>query len=111
MVGRRGSRRRRLAGTAAVRLARCRGSAARLSSTTGGPTAPVHRASDGGAASSPGRGNVAPMTAPLFVTADESLLDELLRLAAAAGTTPDVAHDVPAALRACPRAPLVLVGE
>lgn len=51
------------------------------------------------------------MTAPLFVTADESLLDELLRLAAAAGTTPDVAHDVPAALRSWSKAPLVLVGE
>jgi secretion/DNA translocation related CpaE-like protein len=50
------------------------------------------------------------MSAPLFVTADESLLDDLLRLAAAAGTTPEVAHDVPAALRAWTRAPLVLVG-
>ncbi|HEY3527940.1 MAG TPA: septum site-determining protein Ssd [Nocardioides sp.] len=51
------------------------------------------------------------MTAPLFVTADQALLDELLRLAAAAGTTPEVADDVPAALRAWSRAPLVLVGE
>src|SRR3954451_4041976 len=51
------------------------------------------------------------MTAPPFVPADESLLDELLRLAAAAGTTPEVAHDVPAALRAWARAPLALVGE
>jgi secretion/DNA translocation related CpaE-like protein len=51
------------------------------------------------------------MTAPLFVTADDSLLDELLRLAAAAGTTPEVASDVSAALRAWTRAPLVLVGE
>src|SRR4051812_29241920 len=51
------------------------------------------------------------MTAPLFVTADETLLDELLRLAAAAGTTPEVASHVPAALRAWPQAPLVLVGE
>jgi secretion/DNA translocation related CpaE-like protein len=51
------------------------------------------------------------MTAPLLVTADETLLDELLRLSAAAGTTPDVAHDVPAALRAWTRAPLVLVGD
>ena len=51
------------------------------------------------------------MTAPLFVTADETLLEELLRLAAAAGTTPEVAHDVPAALRAWPRAPIALVGE
>jgi secretion/DNA translocation related CpaE-like protein len=50
------------------------------------------------------------MTAPLLVTADETLLDELLRLSAAAGATPDVAPDVPAALRAWPRAPLVLVG-
>jgi len=51
------------------------------------------------------------MTAPLFVTADETLLDELLRLAAAAGTTPEVAHDVPAALRGWGTSPLVLVGE
>ena len=51
------------------------------------------------------------MTAPLFVTADETLLDELLRLAAAAGTTPEVAHDAPSALRAWLKAPLVLVGE
>jgi secretion/DNA translocation related CpaE-like protein len=51
------------------------------------------------------------MTAPLFVTADETLLDELLRLAAAAGSTPEVAHDAPAALRAWLKAPLVLVGE
>jgi secretion/DNA translocation related CpaE-like protein len=50
------------------------------------------------------------MTAPLLVTADETLLDELLRLAAAAGATPDVAHDVPAALRGWLTAPLVLVG-
>lgn len=50
------------------------------------------------------------MTAPLLVTADEHLLDELLRLSAAAGATPDVAHDVPSALRAWARAPLVLVG-
>jgi secretion/DNA translocation related CpaE-like protein len=49
-------------------------------------------------------------TPPLLVTADEALLEELLRLAAAAGTTPEVASDVPAALRAWPRAPLVLVG-
>ena len=51
------------------------------------------------------------MTAPLFVTADETLLDALTRLAAAAGTTPEVAHDVSSALRAWARAPLVLVGE
>jgi secretion/DNA translocation related CpaE-like protein len=50
------------------------------------------------------------MTAPLFVTTDEALLDELLRLAAAAGTTPEVAHDPAAALRSWLKAPLVLVG-
>ena len=33
------------------------------------------------------------MTAPLVITRDETLLDELLRLAAAAGVTPDVAPD------------------
>ncbi|GAA4746259.1 septum site determining protein [Nocardioides endophyticus] len=50
------------------------------------------------------------MTAPLFVTRDHSLLDQLLRLAAAAGITPDVAPDTGAALRLWPMAPLVLVG-
>ncbi len=47
---------------------------------------------------------------PLFVTRDRSLLDELLRLAAAAGVTPDVASDATGALRGWGRAPLVLVG-
>ena len=50
------------------------------------------------------------MTSPLFVTRDETLLDELLRLAAAAGVTPDVAHDGVAALRGWSGASLVLVG-
>jgi len=50
------------------------------------------------------------MTSPLFVTRDETLLDELLRLAAAAGVTPDVAHDGVAALRGWTGASLVLVG-
>ncbi|GAB3790408.1 septum site-determining protein Ssd [Nocardioides ungokensis] len=50
------------------------------------------------------------MTAPLFVTRDQTLLDELLRLAAAAGVTPDVARDGAAALRGWAAAPLVLVG-
>ncbi|GAA1799056.1 septum site determining protein [Nocardioides hankookensis] len=51
------------------------------------------------------------MTAPLIVTRDQSLLDQLLRLAAAAGITPDVAPDLGAALRRWPVAPLVLVGD
>ena len=50
------------------------------------------------------------MTAPLIVTRDQSLLDELLRLAAAAGAGPDVAAHVGAALRGWGAAPLVLVG-
>jgi secretion/DNA translocation related CpaE-like protein len=50
------------------------------------------------------------MTAPLFVTRDQTLLDELLRLAAAAGVTPDLAHDGAAALRGWAAAPLVLLG-
>lgn len=50
------------------------------------------------------------MTPPLFVTADPTLLDELLRLAAAAGVTPEVAPDPATALRSWSAAPLVLVG-
>ncbi len=50
------------------------------------------------------------MTTPLFITRDQSLLDELLRLAAAAGVTPDLAGDAGAALRGWSSAPLVLVG-
>lgn len=50
------------------------------------------------------------MTAPLIITRDETLLDELLRLGAAAGVVPEVAHDVGAALRGWSTAPLVLLG-
>lgn len=50
------------------------------------------------------------MSLPLFVTRDETLLDELLRLSAAAGVAPDVAHEAPAALRSWSSAPLVLLG-
>ena len=40
------------------------------------------------------------MTSPaLLITRDDLLLEDLLRLAAAAGTTLDVAHDTTAALR------------
>jgi len=51
------------------------------------------------------------MTHALLVTADDSLLDELVRLCAAAGTTPDVAGDVGAALRGWSSAVLVLLGS
>lgn len=50
------------------------------------------------------------MNTPLLVTRDDTLLDELLRLAAAAGTTPEVAPDVGTALRSWTAAPLVLLG-
>jgi secretion/DNA translocation related CpaE-like protein len=52
------------------------------------------------------------MTKPhaLLVTRDETLLDDVLRLAAAAGVILDVAHDAVAALSGWAAAPLVLVG-
>ena len=50
------------------------------------------------------------MSAPLVVTRDASLLDELLRLAAAAGVTPRVCGSVTDALAAWSAAPLVLLG-
>ncbi len=55
------------------------------------------------------------MTSPasppvLLVTRDELLLDDLLRLAAAAGTTLDVAHDSTSALRGWASASVVLLG-
>lgn len=48
--------------------------------------------------------------APLIVTRDQALSDELMRLAAAAGVTPDLAGDIGAALRGWATAPVVLVG-
>ncbi|MCH1867762.1 septum site-determining protein Ssd [Nocardioides sp. CFH 31398] len=50
------------------------------------------------------------MTRPLLVTGDETLLEELLRLAAAAGVTPEIAADPAGVLRAWSTAPCVLVG-
>lgn len=52
------------------------------------------------------------MTSPpaLLATRDDDLLDDVLRLAAAAGSPLDVAHDPDAALRGWTSAPLVLVG-
>ncbi len=51
------------------------------------------------------------MNAPLIITRDETLLDELLRLGAAAGVTPVVAPDGIGGLAGWTGAPLVLVGE
>ena len=50
------------------------------------------------------------MTTTLIITRDETLLEDLLRLAAAAGVTPEVAPDQVAALRSWAAASLVLVG-
>jgi len=50
------------------------------------------------------------MRSPLIVTADQVLLDELQRLAAAAGVVPEVVRDAGAALRAWGGAPVVVVG-
>jgi secretion/DNA translocation related CpaE-like protein len=47
---------------------------------------------------------------PLVVSSDEGLLDDLLRLLAAAGTEPDVATGGPALRRAYREAPVVLAG-
>ncbi|MBY6304169.1 septum site-determining protein Ssd [Streptomyces clavuligerus] len=48
---------------------------------------------------------------PLIVTEDMELLDDLLRLCAAAGTEPEVHHAVPERRGAWEAAPLVLVGD
>lgn len=53
---------------------------------------------------------VNPTSQPLLVTADPLLLEELGRLAAAAGTTAEAATDVAHALQSWARAPLVLAG-
>lgn len=50
------------------------------------------------------------MTRALLITADDLLLDELVRLAAAAGAVPEIARDLAAALRGWPGAPVVLLG-
>lgn len=48
---------------------------------------------------------------PLLVTSDADLLDDLLRLCAAAGVEPQVAHDLTAARSAWASAPLVVLGD
>ncbi|MGW1956764.1 septum site-determining protein Ssd [Streptomyces sp. NPDC001920] len=48
---------------------------------------------------------------PLIVTEDAELLDDLLRLCAAAGATPEVHHGVPEPRGRWEAAPLVLVGD
>jgi secretion/DNA translocation related CpaE-like protein len=48
---------------------------------------------------------------PLLITADPALLDDLLRLCAAAGVEPQVAHDEVAARHAWVEAPFILLGD
>lgn len=48
---------------------------------------------------------------PLLVTADDQLLDDLLRLAAAAGVEVEVARDPAAARSRWPTVPLIVVGD
>ncbi|GHE07228.1 septum site-determining protein Ssd [Streptomyces alanosinicus] len=48
---------------------------------------------------------------PLIITEDAELLDDLLRLCAAAGATPDVHHGVPEHGAGWRTAPLVIVGD
>lgn len=60
---------------------------------------------------SAGAGTLPDMNAPLIITRDETLLDELLRLGAAAGVTPVVAPDGIGGLAGWAEAPLVLVGD
>lgn len=50
-------------------------------------------------------------TRPLVVTADDGLLDDVLRLAAAAGTDVDVAHDAGSARSSWPTVPMVVIGD
>lgn len=56
------------------------------------------------------RGTLACMTNPLIITRDRALLDELARLSAAAGVSPDVVAEPAQSLRAWGTAPVVLVG-
>lgn len=51
------------------------------------------------------------MTRPLIITRSDDLAEELLRLAAAAGVSPELVADPVAALPSWSAAPLVLVGE
>ncbi|MFE2156697.1 septum site-determining protein Ssd [Streptomyces lydicus] len=56
-------------------------------------------------------GTVAERGGPLIITEDERLLDDLLRLCAAAGALPEVAHGLPGRKGAWEAAPLVIVGD
>ncbi|MER0446563.1 septum site-determining protein Ssd [Streptomyces sp. Edi4] len=66
---------------------------------------------DGSMASERPQGAEGRRGGPLIVTEDEDLLDDLLRLCAAAGTEPEVCHGVPGREGGWESAPLILVGD
>ncbi|MEU6987062.1 septum site-determining protein Ssd [Streptomyces sp. NPDC046324] len=78
-------------------------------------TAGASRAARSAGSSSPGDGRAAGGAGrgagPLIVTEDLALLDDLLRLCAAAGAEPEVHHTVPEHRASWAEAPLVLVGD
>ena len=69
------------------------------------------RPPDGPAPAARCRACATPLPLPLLVTDDDGLLDELLRLCAAAGVTPEVARDAGAARRGWAGAAVVMVGS
>lgn len=74
----------------------------------GGPRHEGGSASPGGTS---GEGGAASQGRPLIVTEDEGLLDDLLRLCAAAGAEPEVAFGAAPRQGSWEAAPLVLVGD
>jgi secretion/DNA translocation related CpaE-like protein len=82
-----------------------------------GPQGLRERCSEGGLAVAgtvthdPPPGAAGRQGGPLIVTEDAELLDDLLRLCAAAGATPEVHHGVPERRGSWEAAPLVLVGD
>ncbi|AXI78819.1 septum site-determining protein Ssd [Peterkaempfera bronchialis] len=58
-----------------------------------------------------GPSEVPPVTGPLIISADEELIERLLRLCAAAGAEPCVLRGAPPDRRQWERAPLVVVGD
>ncbi|MFE5654891.1 septum site-determining protein Ssd [Streptomyces sp. NPDC056517] len=77
----------------------------RTSVSSGADRAPVPSGPDGPGAQEQRR------TGPLIVTEDLGLLDDLLRLCAAAGVEPEVHHRVPERRASWTDPPLVLVGD
>ncbi|WP_205740501.1 septum site-determining protein Ssd [Haloactinopolyspora alba] len=71
----------------------------------------MSRLSDGPVPRTEPNGATLPQSRPLVVTGDEEMLDDLLRLAAAAGVEVEVAGDASAARARWSRVPLVIVAD